>query len=152
MGAGKDELGFDDYKTEDFLHEYEDGNSSRLQDIFEHANMTFLEKIKKFQDEIFEVDIYLEESKKETRVIPEPEPYIQHPDAEDNKTNTLVAEHRQMDIELDEISLLENPEVDIFPFTQRSSMVSTSTNKNIKPYTTTKKPREKKMEKKPNRI
>ena len=100
--------------------------------------------------EKFEFDIDVAESEIDESPIPEAEPYIQHPDTEDVKTNPLVAEHRQMDIKLDEISLLENPEVDIFPDKQRTLLSSIITTKKMEKKTTTKKPnqKEKKIEKK----
>ena len=139
---GHVEDGDDDYKTETFLQDYDDGNSSTLLQLFNQTNISFLEEIINVAEILNEDEISDAESV--TDIIPMAEPYIQQYNDEDNKTEKIEAEHRQMDIKLDEITLLQNPDVDIFPMLERTSLVTTNTAKQLKTSTTTKKPNEQK--------
>ena len=125
---------------------------SKIKDNIGDINITLIEQMENIREDKNEVEIDIDETEIDKSPIPEAEPYIHHPDTEDDKTNPLVAEHRQMDIKLDEISLLENPEVDIFPDKQRTLLLSTiTTNKIEREMTSTKlkpKQKEKKIEQK----
>ena len=126
----------DDYKTETFLQDYDDGNSSSLLNSFNQTNITFLEEIINVEE--------IPAAESVTDIFPMAEPYIQQYNDEVNKTTPIETEHRQMDIKLDEITLLQNPDVDIFPMLERTSLVTTNTAKQLKTSTTTKKPNEQK--------
>ena len=124
------EVLFDNYKTDEFLNDYDSGNSTIEQDAFEFDNSTFRGMKNAEKGKI--------NNDTESAEIPKAMPYIEYLANDDNQILEPIAEHRQMDIQLDEIIILENPEMNIFPskeakHTSNTQATSTTTNKPREP-------------------
>ena len=126
----------EDYSQEEIFTEYE-----HEQDTLEDTNKTMFDNNKKLvMSNDTESEIYDEE------ILPMT-PLDHH--NEDYQGDEPRAGYRQMDIQLDENVLLENPEVEIFPL-KRTMIPSQSTTKQITKTTrsttiTTKKPKKDKI-------
>ena len=145
----------EEYNADELFSEYEDQNSTKQQyelenkdydkiDTVKEENKTDFEgdeeNLSKIHQEILSLDYQHLWNDTESEIIDSESLnaviYTEQP--EDEEPQEIIAKHRQMDILLDEITLLQNPEVDIFPIAE-----SKSTSKHKTTSTPTKKPKNK---------
>ena len=149
----------EDYDADELFTEYEDQNSTKQQyelenkeynkiDTAKEGNKTDFETDEEYQDEnpskmhqeILSLDYQHLWNDSESEIMDSESLkaviYTEQP--EDEEPEEIIAKHRQMDILLDEITLLQNPEVDIFPIAELES-----TSKHKTTSTPTKKPKNK---------